>query len=75
MSSKDTIEIVNGYRSPEDNEFFFRQHPQSIAGVDDLLEFLKDEGYQIEFIPQWQIKSRTSNASARIESGIRIVKK
>jgi len=74
MSTKDTIEIVSEYRSPNDNEFFFRQNPRSTMGVRDLLEFLESEGYQIQFIPNWQIKSRITHASAKIECGIRITK-
>jgi len=74
MSSKDSIEIVSGYRSPNENEFFFQKNPKSTMGTRDLLEFLESEGYQIEFIPNWQIKSRITHSSLQIECGIRITK-
>ena len=40
MTNK-TIKVVKGYRSPQENEFFFNNNPRRIAGVRELLEFLE----------------------------------
>ena len=56
------IKIVNDYRAPEDNEFFFSQDPH-IYGMKKLFDYLEVEhGIQIEKIPGWQLKSEVKSA-------------
>ena len=37
------IKIVNDYRAPEDNEFFFSQDPHNIYGMKKLFDYLDDD--------------------------------
>jgi len=57
------IKIVNDYREPQDNEFFFSQNPYNIYGMRKLFEYLEYEyNIKIESIPGWQLKSEVKNA-------------
>ncbi len=73
MSHKSHIEVVSDYRAPENNEFFFRGDPRMMSGISDLLKFLEDEGYTIEHIPTWRIKSKIENDFSTCH-GIKVVK-
>ena len=47
------VKIIDGYRGPEDNEFFFRFDPWRAAGTRDLLTWIEEStDYTIIHIPE-----------------------
>jgi hypothetical protein len=69
------VKIIDGYRGPEDNEFFFRFDPWRAAGTRDLLTWIEEStDYTIIHIPEWQIKSSLKGNSDPVTYGIRIEK-
>jgi len=56
--SNNTLKIVDKYREPAENEFFFNQDPRSTAGVKQLIDHLETKlNFVFEEIPHWQVRS------------------
>lgn len=69
----ETIKIIDGYRGPKDNEFFFRFDPWSAAGCRELLFWLEENtDLNVVNIPEWQIKDTLKGNSHPYTHGIRI---
>ena len=70
-----SLKVVEGYREPQENEFFFYQEPLRTTGVKELLEYLETyHGFKIEEIPHWQIRSIVKGDFIEARHGIRITR-
>ena len=68
-----TVQIVNGYRDAEENEFFFRNDPYSTASIKEMLVWLEEyTDYKITVIPHWQFTTKTRGSFSDYSYGIRI---
>jgi hypothetical protein len=64
MSDPITVRVVESYRYPEENEFFFRENPLNGPGMRGLFDYLEKEyGIIVKEIPGWQLKSTVRDAS------------
>lgn len=77
MSDKQHVRIVEGYRSANENEFFFANDPRRTLGYRDLFDYLEEHGIIFEEIPSWQLKSVVKSAHnfgyERVEHGVRVI--
>lgn len=80
MTDPRTVKIVDSYRNPKDNEFFFREDPFNNSALRQLFDYLEENyGIEIEEIPGWQLKSTTHTAYTynqyeNIGFGCRVIK-
>ena len=74
---REHIRLINDYREPEDNEFFFSRDPKTTFGIKDLLNYLEHNfGFRLEEIEDWKIKTTrtTENAFDQVNCGYRVVR-
>jgi|TARA_Y100000294_G_C8566257_1_gene340953 hypothetical protein len=79
MSDPITVRVVESYRHPEENEFFFSQNPINGPGMRGLFDYLeKEHGIIVKQIPGWQLKSTVRDAHDRsyhtVGYGLRVTK-
>ncbi len=72
------VRLIDSYREPEDNEFFFTRDPKAISTMRDMLDYL-EENFNLRFekIEPWKIKTTLKDHNHqydRIEVGYRIVR-
>ena len=79
MALKDNLRIVVGTdRRPAENEFFFKESPNSIGNpIGELLNFLdRYSNFEVERIPSYMIKKQYESGDYGYNGyGIRLVKK
>jgi|TARA_R100001530_G_C4235829_1_gene133942 hypothetical protein len=68
-----SIKIVESYREPKENEFFFNYDPRRTAGTKQLLEYLEKHNFVFEDIPHWQIKSIVIRDYNSETNGLRVL--
>jgi len=73
------VKVVESYREPNENEFFFREDPFNGYGMRQLFDYLEEEhGIKIQKIPGWQLKSLVqdsyTNTYTKISYGVRVIK-
>jgi len=79
MTDPSIVKVVESYREPKDNEFFFRENPFNQNAMRQLFDYLEDEfGIEVKEIPGWQLKTTTSTAYAdnqylKIGYGCRVI--
>jgi len=75
--TNNTLKVVNEYREPQKNEFFFNGEPRRTAGLKELLEYLATEhNFVIEDIQHWKIQSVVKgDYISNNTHGIRVVRK
>jgi len=72
------VRLIDSYREPEDNEFFFTRDPKVLPTMGDMLEYLEDNfNLRFEKIEPWKIKTTVKDHTGhydRLEVGYRIVR-
>ncbi len=75
---KEYVRLINDFRKPEDNEFFFGSDPKGNSNMKQMLQYLEDNfGFRLEEIEPWKIKTTKDhhpNAFDPIKCGYRIVR-
>lgn len=75
---KEYVRLINDFREPDDNEFFFANDPKGTTAMREMLNYLEDNfGFSLEEIEPWKIKTTSKdsfNNYDQLKFGYRIVR-
>jgi len=70
------VRLINDFREPEDNEFFFDRDPRHDNSMRDMLEYLEANfGFTLEQIESWKIRTtaKSDESYESMKCGFRVV--
>ena len=75
---REFVRVIDTFREPAENEFFFGQDPKNNSHIKLMLNYLEDNfGFRLKEIEPWKIKTTKDhhpNAFDPVKFGYRIVR-